>query len=59
MCSSDLSAYTGVTSGVPDPYPGIDSDPNVLVTDSGEYIVLDSYFDYSPSQNLTISAVAA
>ena len=36
-------------------YPAISTVSNALVTDSGEYIVTQDYFDYSPTLQLTAS----
>ena len=36
-------------------YPDISTVSNALVTDSGEYIVTQDYFDYSPTLQLTAS----
>ena len=38
-------------------YPAIETVSNALVTDSGEYIVIQDYFDYSPTMNLTASVI--
>ena len=38
-------------------YPAIESVSNALVTDSGEYIVIQDYFDYSPTMNLTAAVL--
>lgn len=38
-------------------YPNIDTVSNALVTDSGEYIVIEDYITFYPSMNLTASVV--
>jgi hypothetical protein len=38
-------------------YPSIDTITNALTTDSGEYIVIQDYFDFSPTMNLTASVI--
>jgi len=38
-------------------YPSIDTVDNALVSDSGEYIVIDDYFNFYPTLNLTASVV--
>ena len=46
----DTRVMTGDVS-----YPDISTVSNALVTDSGEYIVIQDYFDYSPTLQLTAS----
>ena len=46
----DTRVMTGDVS-----YPDISTVSNALVTDSGEYIVTQDYFDYSPTLQLTAS----
>ena len=38
-------------------YSGIESVTNSLVSDTGEYIVIDDYFSYYPSMNLAASVI--
>ncbi len=38
-------------------YPAVESISNALVTDSGDYIVIQDYYDYSPTMNLTASVI--
>lgn len=38
-------------------YPAISTITNALTTDSGEYIVIQDYFDFSPTMNLTASVI--
>ena len=38
-------------------YPSVDTVTNALVSDSGEYIVIDDYFNFYPTLNLTASVV--
>jgi hypothetical protein len=40
-----------------DIYPSLDSITNAIVSDTGEYIALQTYYDYYPSMNLTASVV--
>lgn len=51
----DISTQAAQMVPVPvtNPDPSVYSVSNALVTDEGEYIVLDSYFDLSPTINLT------
>lgn len=38
-------------------YPGVETVSNALVTDSGEYIVIEDYVTFYPSMNLTASVI--
>lgn len=38
-------------------YPDINTITNALTTDDGEYIVIQDYFDFSPTMNLTASVI--
>jgi len=38
-------------------YPAVGSISNAIVTDSGDYIVIQDYYDYSPTMNLTASVI--
>jgi hypothetical protein len=38
-------------------YPSIDTIDNALVSDTGEYIVIDDYFNFYPTLNLTASVI--
>lgn len=40
-------------------YPAIDTVSNALTSDVGEYIVIQDYFDFSPTMNLTASVITA
>jgi hypothetical protein len=43
---------------VTNPYPNVNDASDALVTDDGEYIVLDSYFDLYPTINLTSAVIS-
>ncbi len=38
-------------------YPAVGSISNAIVTDSGDYIVIQDYYDYSPTMNLTAAVI--